>query len=154
MYIDAFYFTPTRYITRMPRLRGVAVKDGWRRMAVLVEGATRNLQTTSVPHSHLDKIRQHFPMYFASPTLKRGHMAALIAVGSVGCVLTSSQQLVAPLLLLPVLENTPAKPVEGLTGRQARAGETMEKPLARKLVNPPQVFSSTSPSSWASSEVL
>jgi hypothetical protein len=74
-------------------------------------------------------------------------MAALIAVGSVGCVLTSSQQLVAPLLLLPVLENTPAKetPVEGLTGRHARAGETMEKPLARKLVFPPQVFSSTSP---------
>jgi hypothetical protein len=33
---------------------------------------------------------------------------------------------------------------EGLTGRQARAGETKEKPLARKLVNPPQVFSSTS----------
>jgi hypothetical protein len=71
-------------------------------------------------------------------------MAALIAVGSVGCVLTSSQEPVAPLLLLPVLENTPAKLVEGLTGRQARAGETMEKPLARKLVFPPQVFSSTS----------
>jgi hypothetical protein len=61
-------------------------------------------------------------------------MAALIAVGSVGCVLTSSQQLVPPLHLSPVLENTPAKPVEGLTGRQARAGETMGKPLARKLV--------------------
>jgi hypothetical protein len=74
-------------------------------------------------------------------------VAALIAVGSVGCVLTSSQGLVASLLLLPVLENTPAKPVEGLTGRQARAGETMETPLARKLVFPPQVFSSTSPSS-------
>jgi hypothetical protein len=71
-------------------------------------------------------------------------MAALIAVGSAGCVLTSSRQLVAPLLLLPVLENTPARPVEGLTGRQARAGETVEKPLARKLVNPPRVFSSTS----------
>jgi hypothetical protein len=71
-------------------------------------------------------------------------MAALIAVGSVGCVLTWSQQLVPPLHLLPVLENTSAKPVEGLTGRQARAGETKEKPLARKLVNPPQVFSSTS----------
>jgi hypothetical protein len=78
-------------------------------------------------------------------------MAVLIAVGSVGCVLTSSQQLVVPLLLLPVLENTPAKkkrtPVEGLTGRQARAGETMEKLLVSKLVFPPQVFSSTSPSS-------
>jgi hypothetical protein len=73
-------------------------------------------------------------MYFASPTLKSGHMAALITVGSVGCVLTSAQELVAPLLLLPVLENTPAQPVEGLTGRQARAGETMEKPLASKLV--------------------
>jgi hypothetical protein len=35
-------------------------------------------------------------------------------------------------------------PVEGLTGRQAHAGETMEKPLARKLVHPPQVFPSTS----------
>jgi hypothetical protein len=54
-------------------------------------------------------------------------MAALIAVGSVECVLTSSQQLVASLLLLPVLENTPENtPVEGLTGRQARAGETVE----------------------------
>jgi hypothetical protein len=71
-------------------------------------------------------------------------MAALIAVGSVGCVLTSSQQLLSPLLLSPVLENTAATPVEGLTGRQARTGETKEKPLARKLVNPPQVFSSTS----------
>jgi hypothetical protein len=71
-------------------------------------------------------------------------MAALIAVGSVGCVLTSSQQLVPPLLLSPVLANTAATPVEGLTGRQARTGETKEKPLARKLVNPPQVFSSTS----------
>jgi hypothetical protein len=80
------------------------------------------------------QIWQHFPLYFASPTLKSGHMVALIAVGSVSCVLTSSQELVAPLLLLPVLENTLAKPVEGLTGRQARAGETMEKPLSRKLV--------------------
>jgi hypothetical protein len=61
-------------------------------------------------------------------------MAALIAVGSVGCVLTCWQQLVPPLLLLPVLENTPAQPVEGLTGRQARTGETMGKPLASKLV--------------------
>jgi hypothetical protein len=63
-------------------------------------------------------------------------MAALITVGSVDCVLTSSQQLLSPFLLLPVLENTPAKKNtgEGLTGRQARAGETMGKPLACKLV--------------------
>jgi hypothetical protein len=36
-------------------------------------------------------------------------MAALITVGSVGFVLTSSQYLLLPLLLLPVLENTPVK---------------------------------------------
>jgi hypothetical protein len=67
--------------------------------------------------------------------LKSGYVAALIAVGSVVFVLTFSQQLAAPLLLLLVLENTPRKtPVEGLTGRQARAGETMGKPLAHKLV--------------------
>jgi hypothetical protein len=57
----------------------------------------------------LKQIWQHFPLYFASPTLKSGHMAALIAVGSVGCILTSSQQLLSPFLLLPVLENTPVK---------------------------------------------
>jgi hypothetical protein len=84
-------------------------------------------------------------------------MAALIAVGSAGRVLTSSHQLAAPLLLSPVLENTHRRkktPVEGLTGRQARAGETMEKPLARKLVNPPQVFSSTSFHPVGSGKVL
>jgi hypothetical protein len=84
-------------------------------------------------------------------------MVALITVGSVDCVLTSSQQLRSPFLLLPVLENTPVKKNtgEGLTGRQARSGETMEKPLARKLVNPPQVFSSTSfPPSGSSFGVL
>jgi hypothetical protein len=36
-------------------------------------------------------------------------MAAQIVVGSVGCVLTSSQQLLSPFLLLPVLENMPVK---------------------------------------------
>jgi hypothetical protein len=58
-------------------------------------------------HQHLEKIWQHFPLYFASPTLKSGQLAALIIVGSVVCVLTSLQYLLLPLLLLLVLENTP-----------------------------------------------
>jgi hypothetical protein len=78
-------------------------------------------------------------------------MAALIAAGSVDCVLTSSDQLDVPLLLLPVLENTPANTEntgEGLTCRQARAGETTVKLLASKRTFPPQVFSSTSFTCW------